>query len=122
MNVFRKLQPNCPEIERKLFHDVLNKLIENTDDHSMKWNEVYTLNGEQQTSQMPKQRMQDLLQTWVDQGYFLEQDENIYLGARTLVEYNDYFRNKYSSVLPSCPLCRGFVFWVGCTNNSINSS
>lgn len=107
-----KFQPTYTELETTLFHDILGVLIENREDYSMNWNDIYTIPSQRESQHISKQRIQELQEIWTEQGYLLQQDEKIYLGPRALVEYSNYFRAKYPELVAECPLCRNLVFWV----------
>lgn len=107
-----KFKCNYTELEKKLFHEILCKLIKNKSDHSMSWNDIYDINDQNQSQHLTKQKVQELEEIWVQQGYLLQQEEKIYLGPRALLEYSNYFRDKFSEFVQECPLCLNLAFWV----------
>ncbi|XP_033242077.1 non-structural maintenance of chromosomes element 1 homolog [Drosophila miranda] len=73
------------------------------------WNQTYSDLGIEKPPK--KLRMQELLKMWCQMGYFLEAEDNIYLGPRTLVELSFYLRSNHAENIESCKLCSNLVLW-----------
>ncbi|XP_065371938.1 non-structural maintenance of chromosomes element 1 homolog isoform X1 [Calliphora vicina] len=108
-----KFQPNYTDTERKYFYKLLETLA-SSEDYGIEWNNIYAV-----ASQLPvnaqhplsKERIQELENIWVSQGYFLALEDKIYFGPRTMLEYGKYLKNNFSDVINDCVLCNNIVYW-----------
>ncbi|KAH8393766.1 non-structural maintenance of chromosomes element 1 homolog [Drosophila serrata] len=97
--------------ECRYFSKLLDK-IATSDDSRIPWNFAYNeLLLEGLVKPPKKSRMQQLLQKWSQMGYFLDKDDYIYLGPRSLVELSFYLTSSYSEHIKNCTLCKGLVLW-----------
>ncbi|XP_037711065.1 non-structural maintenance of chromosomes element 1 homolog [Drosophila subpulchrella] len=93
------------------FSKLLDKIASEEDCH-IPWNAAYNDLGLQGTSKpLKKSRMQELLHTWTQMGYFMELDERIYLGPRSLVELSFYLASNHGEHIKNCMLCKCLVLW-----------
>ncbi|XP_052837612.1 LOW QUALITY PROTEIN: non-structural maintenance of chromosomes element 1 homolog [Drosophila gunungcola] len=97
--------------ECQYFSKLLDKIAAEEDCH-IPWNAAYSevlLQGS--SKPVKKSRMQELLQKWTQMGYFMELDERIYLGPRSLVELNFYLTSHHTEHIKNCMLCKCLVLW-----------
>lgn len=109
-----KFQPNYTDTERKYFYKLLETLA-SSENYGIEWNNIYAVANQLPTNAqhpLSKERIQELEDIWVSQGYFLELDDKIYFGPRTMLEYGKYLKNNFSDVINDCVLCNNIVFWV----------
>ncbi|XP_017041313.1 non-structural maintenance of chromosomes element 1 homolog [Drosophila ficusphila] len=97
--------------ECQYFSKLLDKIAAEVDCH-IPWNAAYNELFLQSTAKpLKKSRMQDLLHKWAQMGYFMELDERIYLGPRSLVELSFYLSTNHSENIKNCMLCKCLVLW-----------
>ncbi|EDW37329.1 GL25588 [Drosophila persimilis] len=94
--------------ECQYFAKLLDKIADE-ENCCMAWNQTYSDLGIEKPPK--KLRMQELLKKWCQMGYFLEAEDNIYLGPRTLVELGFYLRSNHAENIESCKLCSNLVLW-----------
>ncbi|XP_037945341.1 non-structural maintenance of chromosomes element 1 homolog [Teleopsis dalmanni] len=107
-----KLQYHYSDVERHYF----SKLLENMavqDNYSIPWNTVYTITNTLPATQhkMTKDRMQELLNIWIEQGYFVEIGDNVFFGVKMLVEYGAHIKSNFPEHVKECTLCKKIVWW-----------
>ncbi|XP_030556733.1 non-structural maintenance of chromosomes element 1 homolog [Drosophila novamexicana] len=103
--------PGLTAEECLYFSNLLDKLGQQEDCH-IAWNEAYSdLDFKGSTKPPKKLRMQTLLQLWTEMGYFLESDDRLYLGPRSIVEFEFYLRSNYAETIKECALCKQLVLW-----------
>lgn len=61
---------------------------------------------------LTKLRAGELLKLWTNMGYFKEMNELIYLGPRSLVEFNGYLTVNYPDFIKTCSICLKTVYKV----------
>ncbi|XP_013110455.1 non-structural maintenance of chromosomes element 1 homolog [Stomoxys calcitrans] len=108
-----KFQPQYTDTERNYFYKLLETLV-SSDDYGIEWMDIYRVaNLIPANVQRPlsKQRIQDLETIWMSQGYFLEKDEKIYLGPRSMLEYGNYLKKNFPEYIKDCILCNKIVYW-----------
>ncbi|KAM7363599.1 SMC5-SMC6 complex component Non-SMC element 1 [Cochliomyia hominivorax] len=114
-----KFQPNYTDTERKYFYKLLETLA-SREDYGIEWNNIYAIaNQLPANAQHPltKERIQDLENIWVAQGYFLFLEDKLYFGPRTMLEYGKYLKSNFSDVITDCILCSKIVYWdVKCSS------
>ncbi|XP_016994069.2 non-structural maintenance of chromosomes element 1 homolog [Drosophila takahashii] len=123
--VFAKTDPTPDNVantglsaeECQYFSRLLDKIASEEDCH-IAWNAAYNLQGN--SKPLKKSRMQELLQKWTQMGYFMELDESIYLGPRSLVELSFYLTTNHGEHIKNCMLCKCLVLWdIRCGSCSI---
>ncbi|TMW46049.1 hypothetical protein DOY81_008864 [Sarcophaga bullata] len=108
-----KFQPNYTDTERKFFYKLLETLA-NNEDYGIMWHNIYAVAKQlPPNAQHPlsKERIQDLENLWVSQGYFLPVEDKIYFGPRTMLEYGNYLKSNFSNLMNDCKLCNKIVYW-----------
>ncbi|XP_030376979.1 non-structural maintenance of chromosomes element 1 homolog [Scaptodrosophila lebanonensis] len=105
------LHPNLTAEECQYFSILLDK-VANNEECKCLWNMAYSGIDFKNSAKPPKKmRMQELLNEWIDSGYFLEDGDYIYLGPRSILELEFYLRTNYSETIKECMLCRHLVLW-----------
>ncbi|XP_016987513.1 non-structural maintenance of chromosomes element 1 homolog [Drosophila rhopaloa] len=97
--------------ECQYFSKLLDRIAAE-EDCNIPWNAAYSellLQGTSKT--VKKSRMQELLQKWTQMGYFMELDERIFLGPRSLVELSFYLGSHHEEHIKNCMLCKCLVLW-----------
>ncbi|KAH8305395.1 hypothetical protein KR018_001766 [Drosophila ironensis] len=93
------------------FSRLLDKIAA-TENCCINWNGAYAEQLMQNFGKaMKKNRMQQLVQRWCQMGYFLELDDNVYLGPRSLVELSFYLTTNHGDLIKNCTLCKCLVMW-----------
>lgn len=69
----------------------------------------------QTATKINKTRIEKMLENWIMNGYFLRQENKIYLGPKSLIEFKEIIQNMELPQLRSCVLCEQVVAWV-CNN------
>lgn len=64
------------------------------------------------TKKITKQRAQNLIEDWCQSGYFIDINDKIHLGPRTIGEFGSQFRAKFPDYINSCFLCSQPTFKV----------
>lgn len=64
------------------------------------------------TKKVTKQRAQDLLEEWVSRGYFVNANERIQLGPRSIGEFGEVLSTEYAEYVKKCYLCKNVSFKV----------
>lgn len=54
---------------------------------------------------------EQLLQDWVEEGYFYVKDGHVFFGVRSVAEFGEFLRNKFN--VDSCHLCKAILLKVG---------
>ncbi|EDV98902.1 non-structural maintenance of chromosomes element 1 homolog [Drosophila grimshawi] len=101
------------------YFSIILDMLGQREDLCIAWNEAYSNVNFKGTATKPptKLRMQTLLQMWNDMGYFVESDDHLYLGARSIVEFEFHLRSHYVDTIKECALCKKLVFWdVKCSD------
>eukprot|EP00099_Drosophila_melanogaster_P007481 NP_001260145.1 Non-SMC element 1, isoform B [Drosophila melanogaster] len=97
--------------ECQYFSKLLDKIASEEDCH-IAWNDAYNDIVLQASSKpLKKSRMQELLQKWIQMGYFMEVTDRIYLGPRSLVELSFYLSSNHADNIKNCTLCKCLVLW-----------
>ncbi|XP_033168587.1 non-structural maintenance of chromosomes element 1 homolog [Drosophila mauritiana] len=106
--------------ECQYFSKLLDKIASEEDCH-IAWNVAYNDIVLQASSKpLKKSRMQELLQKWIQMGYFMEVGERIYLGPRSLVELSFYLSSNHAGNIKNCTLCKCLVLWdIRCSSCNI---
>ncbi|ALC38730.1 CG11329 [Drosophila busckii] len=108
--------PGLTPEECQYFSIILDKLAVQEDFH-IAWHEAYSVDFKGSSRPPKKHRMQELVQLWTDMGYFLEAQDQLYLGPRSIVEFEFYLRSNYEDTIKECALCRQLVLWdVKCSD------
>ncbi len=55
-------------------------------------------------------QLEKLLQDWIEEGYFYQENGEIYIGVRSVAEFGDFLRNKFN--VDSCHLCKTVLLKV----------
>ncbi|XP_075160588.1 SMC5-SMC6 complex component Non-SMC element 1 [Haematobia irritans] len=117
-----KFQPQYTDTERNYFYKLLETLV-CSEDYGIEWMDIYKVaNLIPANVQKPlaKERVQDLETKWMSQGYFLEKDDKIYLGPRSMVEYGSYLKQHFPDYIRDCVLCNKIVYWdVKCSECNV---
>lgn len=95
-----------------------------SDGYQMTMTEILNLlpGGTANQKKVTKQRAQDLMEQWMAGGYFVELDDYVHFGPRTIGEFRDYFVVKHRDNIPRCGLCMQPTFaGVPCTNTACNT-
>lgn len=65
------------------------------------------------TKKLTKKRAEELLDYWCSCCYFVKTDEDLmHFGPRTIGEFSDYLRTKYTNYICICLLCNKVTFQV----------
>lgn len=64
---------------------------------------------------LSKDAAQECLDKWSQNGYLVKEDGLLYLGARTISEFESYFRKEYPIRMTTCKLCTSSVYYVSIT-------
>lgn len=91
------------------FERVLEELM-NTPDHKLSTNEC--LNLIPPNTQVKPTQAQILLNKWIDDGYFVKLRNIVYIGPRTIHEFNTKLRSNSEDKVYICTLCRELTFVV----------
>ncbi|KAH8411923.1 hypothetical protein KR222_002514 [Zaprionus bogoriensis] len=103
--------PGLSPVECQYFSTLLDKLA-NRDECRMAWNEAYfDVDFTGAAKPLKKVRMQELVKLWTDMGYLLEVDDSLYLGPRSLLEFESYLRSNFADTIKECALCKQLVLW-----------
>ncbi|EDW77422.1 uncharacterized protein Dwil_GK18896 [Drosophila willistoni] len=98
-------------VEYQYFSILLDKIAQE-DDCSIPWTGAYKDLGFEASAKPPKKnRLQVLLHKWCEMGYFLAEDDKIYLGPRSLVEFEFYLLTNHPGTIKKCVLCNNVVLW-----------
>ncbi|XP_055315926.1 non-structural maintenance of chromosomes element 1 homolog [Sitodiplosis mosellana] len=104
--------PVYNEAESNYMKTLMEKIVMN-DTHSLsRMSAVHLSSAPSQLSQsqstskkVTKQRAEDLLEEWIEAGYFMNRGDLITLGPRGIGEYRDTFRTKFGDYIQCCRLC-----------------
>lgn len=97
-------------LDYELFQIIINEIIL-TDTRFLTG--IYSLNLVSKCkTAVSKDDMQKKINNYCDAGYLVKNDGNIYLGPRTILEYDDYFKKEFSERIVTCPLCSNTVYFV----------
>ncbi|KAL7742022.1 hypothetical protein ACLKA6_018276 [Drosophila palustris] len=109
--------PGLTAEECQYFSMVLDKLGHEEDCY-ITWNEAYAEFNFKGSVRAPKKvRMQELIEMWTQMGYFLEAEDRLYLGPRSIIEFEFYLRSNYPDTIKECQLCKQLVLWdVKCSD------
>lgn len=103
--------PGLTTEECQYFSIVLDKVAQKEDCH-IAWNEAYFDVNFKGSAKPPKKvRMQSLVDLWTAMGYFLESNDNLYLGPRSILEFEFYLRTNFPDTIKECALCKQLVLW-----------
>lgn len=69
----------------------------------------------QTATKINKTRIEKMLENWIMDGYFLRQDDKIYLGPKSVIEFKEIIQKMELPHLRSCMLCEDVAAWV-CNN------
>lgn len=70
----------------------------------------------QTATKINKTRIEKIVDNWVRNGYFLRQDNKIYLGPKSAIEFKEIIQSMEIPHLRSCLLCEDVAPWVFCCN------
>lgn len=106
-----KMQQTYNENELLFFKSLLTRITESDD---FKISPLEALNNSTETSKgINKTRTQYLINSWIESHYFFKHiDNRIYLGARALTEFRDFFLQMELNSLKCCILCEAIAIWV----------
>lgn len=101
------------ELECNYFKTILDALADAVD-YKLSSLDILNLttqvHGAMQHKRVTKQRAEQLITDWVNNGYLLELEDEIQYGPRTIAEFRDYFVLKHAERIPSCKLCNQATF------------
>lgn len=94
--------------EVSLFESLLNE-IGKTPEHCLTSITALNLNDSMNVTKMHRQ---ECIEKWIDEGWFADVKDTLYLGPRGIVEFGAYLRVHYPDVVEACKLCTEPIFTV----------
>lgn len=106
-----KMQNIFNETELEFFKLILHKIIDSED---LSISPIVALNSQINLGgKVNQSRAGKLLQNWISAGYFLKHEDNlIYLGPKSLMEFKEILQNMELPYLRTCLLCEDVAPWV----------
>ncbi|XP_055386387.1 non-structural maintenance of chromosomes element 1 homolog [Condylostylus longicornis] len=72
---------------------------------------------------IPKAQAENLLDNWKNLGYFIIENDCVWLGPRAIVEYGNVLKLQFPNEIQTCPQCKVVVFYgVKCGNENCETS
>lgn len=66
----------------------------------------------QTATKINKTRIEKMLDNWIMNGYFVREDNKIYLGPKSVIEFKEIIQSMELNHLRSCLLCEDIAAWV----------
>ncbi|KAJ3647581.1 hypothetical protein Zmor_019452 [Zophobas morio] len=112
-----RLQVGFSAVELEYFHAILQEIV-TSDDHTIQYPRAINI-ASTLTATLSRDNGEKALIRWIKGGYYVKQDERVFLGPRTILEFTTFLRTNTENC--SCDLCSELVF-VGETCNSCSKT
>ncbi|KAG4071730.1 hypothetical protein HA402_011884 [Bradysia odoriphaga] len=115
-----KLQATYKQTEIEFFR-LLMKEVAMAEEHSLRKISVLNIMNPNRNKDvnLTMTQLEKLLNDWIEEGYFYEQNGHVYFGVRSVAEFGEFLRSKFN--VDSCQLCKSVLLkGVDCNGDTCN--